>query len=263
MTEINSQDDFLRALEENPQWRQAVRALILGEEVLQLPVRFNAFMIRTEAFMERTEAFLADQAEFNRQVTGFMERTEGLLEQQAEFNRQVTGFMERTEGLLEQQAEFNRQVLVRFGRMESDIGNLKGFFAEYKVNQYAFDLVGEVYNDLEYVRTVPREEVGQMAQQAIAAGFLERGDRRSFVEADMVIEATDGAAPCYLAVEVSYTADRHDAERARRNARIITELRGCAARPVIASVRNDDELDHDIQSGFMGWYQITQQQMAH
>ncbi len=234
MTTITSQEDFLRALRENPQWREAVRAQILGEDALQLPARFDAFVERTERFMERTEAFMADQAEFNRQ--------------QAEFNRQ--------------QAEFNRQVLVRFDRMEGDIGNLKGFFAEYKVAQYAFDLVQEVYRDLQYVRTLPPEEVGRMAQQAIAAGHLDREDRRSFVEADVVIEAADGDGPCYLAVEVSYTGDRRDADRARRNANIISELKGCPARPVVASVRNVDEVDEDIQSGFLSWYQVSQQQMA-
>ena len=45
MTTINSQDDLLRALRENPEWKEAVRALILGEELLQLPARFNAFAV--------------------------------------------------------------------------------------------------------------------------------------------------------------------------------------------------------------------------
>lgn len=241
MTSINNLDDFLRALEENPQWKEAVRAQILGEEVLQLPVRFNAFMIRTEAFMERTEAFMADQVEFN---------------------RRVEGFMERTETLLSQQAEFNRQVLIRFDRMEGDIGNLKGFYAEYKVGQHARFVVRELDEDLRYVRTVSPEEMEQLGEQAVAEGHLDRADRRSFMEADLVIEATDGAGPCYLAVEVSYTGDLHDAERARRNANIISELKDCPARPVVASVRNVDEVDEDIQTGFLSWYQITQQQMA-
>ena len=101
-----------------------------------------------------------------------------------------------------------------------------------------------------------------MAQQAIAAGYLSRENRRSFVEADLVIEATGGDGPCYLEVEVSYTGDRHDAERARRNANIISELKDCPARPVVASVRNVDEVDEDIQTGFLSWYQISQQQIG-
>ena len=44
MTTINSQDDFLEALKNNPQWRDAVRAQILGEDLMQLPVKFDAFV---------------------------------------------------------------------------------------------------------------------------------------------------------------------------------------------------------------------------
>ena len=41
MTTINSQEDFLRALVENPQWKEAVRAQLLGEDLLQLPAKFD------------------------------------------------------------------------------------------------------------------------------------------------------------------------------------------------------------------------------
>ena len=43
MTTINNQDDPLEALKNNPQWRDAVQAQILGEEPLQFPVKFDAF----------------------------------------------------------------------------------------------------------------------------------------------------------------------------------------------------------------------------
>lgn len=54
MTTINNQDDFLRALRENPEWKDAVRAQILGEELLKLPIQFNEFKDR----MEGDNAFL-------------------------------------------------------------------------------------------------------------------------------------------------------------------------------------------------------------
>ena len=44
MTTINTLDDFLKALDDNPTWRDAVRARILGEDVLQLPAKFDAFV---------------------------------------------------------------------------------------------------------------------------------------------------------------------------------------------------------------------------
>ena len=50
MTGINNQEDFIRALEENPQWRAAVRARILDGYLLQLPSRFDAFIANRERF---------------------------------------------------------------------------------------------------------------------------------------------------------------------------------------------------------------------
>ena len=56
MTTINSLDDFLQALDANPARWEAVRALILGEELLQLPLRFAAFQSRQESWDKNTTA---------------------------------------------------------------------------------------------------------------------------------------------------------------------------------------------------------------
>ena len=50
MTTINNQDDFLETLGNNPAWREAVRAQILGDELPQFPVRFDAFVQESNAF---------------------------------------------------------------------------------------------------------------------------------------------------------------------------------------------------------------------
>ena len=44
MVIINTEVEFLRALSEYPEWRAAVRAQILGAELLQLPVQFQVFV---------------------------------------------------------------------------------------------------------------------------------------------------------------------------------------------------------------------------
>ena len=63
MTTINSPDDFLRALDANPSWREAVRTPILGEDLLQLPVKFDTFVeehrtthINIDARLDRIES---------------------------------------------------------------------------------------------------------------------------------------------------------------------------------------------------------------
>ena len=58
MTTINSLDDeFLQAIDANPSWREAVRSQILGEELLQLPVRFSAFVNQQEAWNAKQETW--------------------------------------------------------------------------------------------------------------------------------------------------------------------------------------------------------------
>lgn len=183
----------------------------------------------------------------------------------AEKPKEQTPWEVRSEQLALYTAELKEmtcQLAVCCDRIEGHLSEIKNCIIEYKVNQYAFSLVVEVGEGLEYVRTISKEEMAQMAQQAIAAGHLAGEDRRSFVEADVVIETRDGDSPCYLAVEVSYTANQQDVSRARRNANIISELKGCPARPVIASVRNYDEVESEIQEGNLPWYQISQRQLG-
>ena len=61
VTTINSLDDFLQALDANPSWRDAVRARILGEELLQLPVKFDAFAQEQGKRLENVENLVLSQ----------------------------------------------------------------------------------------------------------------------------------------------------------------------------------------------------------
>jgi hypothetical protein len=60
MTTINSQEDLLRALRENPEWKEGVRALIPGEESLQLPTQFKAFVDEQRQVNNRVESDISD-----------------------------------------------------------------------------------------------------------------------------------------------------------------------------------------------------------
>ena len=89
---------------------------------------------------------------------------------------------------------------------------------------------------LEFVRTLSSDELRDMA-----GNTLPRDIGRSFRNADLVIEATDGTDTRYIVMEVSFTADRRDCDRAIRNAGLITRFTGKPAQAAVASVRNDRE----------------------
>ena len=224
MTSFNDLEGFLRALEENPQWKEAVRALILGEELLQLPVQFIAFVGRVSAFIDQTEAFITEQRQFNAE--------------QRQFNAD--------------QRQFNEGFIRRLGRIEGDIGNFRGAYAQEGTIRNAAALADEL--GLGYVKTVSTEELVLMSRGA--AGNIPLSQLRSFRNADLIIEASDGSDTHYIAVESSYTADRRDTDRLHRNVQFLTEFTGKTAHAVVASVRNDDYVRAQVESGAVYWYQL-------
>ncbi len=214
MTTINSLDDFLRALDENPSWKDAVRARILGEELLQLPVRFNAFV-----------------------------------EEQRAFNCEIRADIAELKSFTEDQRTWNRNATARFDRMEGVIGSLKGFYIRTLSVEDAPGIASDM--GLEYVRTLSRDDLNRMVR-----GSLSRDVTRSFRNADVVMEVTDGQESSYIAMEISFTADSRESDRVMRNAGIITQFTGKPARPAIASVRNDHDVTALIDSGTVYWHPL-------
>ena len=193
MTTINSQDDFLEALKNNPQWRDAVRTQILGEDLLQLPAKFDAFV--------------------------------------------------------EEHRTTHINIDARLDRMEGDFGTIKGDFARNRTVQDAQGIASDM--GLEFVRTLSAADLSQMA-----GNTLPRDVGRSFRNADLVIEASDGADTRYIAMEVSFTADRRDCNRAIRNTGLIESFTGKKAQAAVASVRNDREAAEAVESRELYWHQL-------
>ena len=288
MTTINTQEDFLRALRENPEWREAVRALILGEEHLHLPQSLqelaetvNRFVASQERFdeeqrqvnqqlregVEELRKFAEDQRQVNeeqRQVNQqlregveelrkFAEDQRQVNEEQRQVNQQLHEGVEELRQFNEEQRQINRNTVARFDRMEGDISTLKGNYALDRAIDRADVIAVELH--LQYVRNMTNPELTQIALAASGGQGLV-GDWRSFREADLVIVASAHGETNYLAVEVSYTAGQEDTRRAIRNARILEEQTGQPARAVIASNRNTREVQAVIDSGQVYWHSL-------
>ena len=252
MTTINSQEDFLRALEENPQWKAAVRALILGEELLQLPALFNAFVIQMTAFVDQMTAFVAEQRQINAEQKQFNERMETFVEEQRQVNTEQRQVNAEQRQVNTEQRQVNKVLIRRLGRIEGDIGKLRGPFAKNAAERNAAAIAAEL--GLEYVRAVPQQELVGMSRRT--ASDIPINQLRSFWTADLIMEANDGSITQYIAAEASYTADKRDTDRAQRNARFLTEFTGQTARAVIVSVRNDRYVDSQVESGAVYWFQL-------
>ena len=221
MTTINSQDDSLEALRNNPQWRDAVRAQILGEDLMQLPVKFDAFVEEQRAQNEKFDSFVEEHRTTH-------------INMDARLNR-IDARFDRTDA--------------RLDRMEGDFGTIKGDFARTRTVQDAQGISSDM--GLEFVRALSATDLSQMA-----GNTLPRDVGRSFRNADLVIEATDGTGARYIAMEVSHAADLRDCNRAIRNAGLIESFTGKPAQAAVASVRNDREAAEEVESGEVYWHQL-------
>ena len=281
MTTINTIQDLLDILDGNPSWREAVRARIVGEDLMQLPARFDAFVTRVEAFIAqqeafnarveafitRVEAFMAQQEAFNARVEAFMHeqhqfnaRVEAFMTEQKEFNARVEAFMAeqkefnaRVETFMREQSRISANAEARMNRMESAIGDIKDGHIRFEFGRMIYGLVADMGYRITEILTPP--DLVLMAERIPNAT---RGDLRSFRNADMVALATDPASgePVYITAEASWTGNEYDVTRAQRNARFLTEVTGIPAIPVVASKVNTREAQNLIDAGTVQWHQI-------
>ena len=76
----------------------------------------------------------------------------------------------------------------------------------------------------------------------------------------MVLRATDpDGVECYVAVEVSFTANGRDTRRAVRNAEYLTRFTGRRAYAVVAGQRFDDRIRAAVKSGAVAWFELHSQ----
>ena len=237
MVIINTEVDFLRALSEHPEWRAAVRAQILGEELLQLPVQFQVFVQQQQQFNAEMQGFVAEQREQNGRSEAHMDRIDTRMDR-------IDTRMDRID--------------TRMDRIEGDISVVKGGHARNRGIESAPAIADDL--GLEYVRTISRAELVSISR-GLTDSAITTGDRRSFRDADLIIEAAAGATTVYVAAEISYTADLRDSERAERNARYLSQHMNLPTYAAVASVRNDYALQQLIDAGKIHWHQLTERDL--
>ena len=86
---------------------------------------------------------------------------------------------------------------------------------------------------------------------------IDGGSLLSFRSADLIMEAVDAAGEtCYVAVEISFTANGRDTRRALRNADFLTRFTGRTSHAVVSGLKHDDRIKEIIESGAVSWYQL-------
>lgn len=245
-----TEQQFLERLDTSPKFRDEVRRRVLSAELIAMPENLAETSAQLAKLSKEFSAFASEQRTINTELrTDVAElRTDvaELKEGQAELRTDVAE-------LKEGQAEIKNTLK----RIETDVGKLKGN-AAYWIALSRYDEILEDLN-LECVRLLGREDLTKMVR-GFGANKFEWGDRRSFYRADLVMEATEVQDPDttrYVAVEASYTGDHRDTSRAIRNAEMLKRCTGHEASAVVASVRNDRDIQPVIDAGRVTWFQLN------
>ena len=128
---------------------------------------------------------------------------------------------------------------------------MKGYYAKDIVANDAAGIAEDMSMTL--IRTLTIDDLREMIQ----GRPMDIQTKRSFRNADLVMEATTPwGEPQFIAVEVFYTAERRDSDRAMRNASILNRITGRTATPAVARVRNTREVEELVESGELRWHPL-------
>ena len=228
MTTLNTIEDLARILREQPTWAEALRSLVLSEDLLELPARFDRFVEtqgEVNARLERNiEALQESYARLERNVEELQESYTRLERNVQELQESYT----RIERFIEEQQETNRLVNLRLNNIEGRLGNLDGGEYERRCRSRAlartlteFGFVGAYFALHQGGHTDPR--LVSSLSRAINTGAITRFRTGDLLETDVIISSEDNR---HAVFEVSITADNDDIHRARARAEILAQVTG-------------------------------------
>ena len=183
-----------------------------------------------------------DVSELNDEVTGLQSDVSALTSDVTGLKSDVTGLKSEIDG--------------RFEGLANNIAQIKGGHAYLMATQKP-ELVAESLGYY-YERMLSPSELIDMTRE-LPEVIPSTGDRESFLNADLVLKVKDKDEKLtnYLAVEISYTGQQRDADRAKRNASFLQRFTGRPAHAAVASVEIDDSTQIEVGHGAILWHRIT------
>ena len=228
MTTINDIEDFVRVLQEHPDWLATVRALVLGEELMRLPEQLAQFIAATDRNFQlvnqRLERLENDVAGLKTDMTEVKADVAGLKTDMTEVKADVAE-------LKTGQDRTNR----RLNRLEGRFSNFEGSDYERRV-RYRFLSRATLEFDLDTPHVAFALQ-GQMTpalnrifHRALRESLISPEEFQELHNIDIIIAAENDR---YVAGEASLTVADYDITRARERADILALATGNRADPAI------------------------------
>lgn len=246
---------LLRLLERQPQWRDALRASLLGDELLELPSLVRS-LVRTQRAMQRELRALAEaQARTEQMVQTLAQEVRALADAQARTEQTVQTLAQEVRALAEAQARTEQTVRTladaqaRTEQVVRDlvqtVGALKGENLERRYRERAASYFQRI---LRRIRVLDHQQLGLLLDDAVDQGRITPDERAQVLEADVVVAGLADGREVYLLAEVSGTVTAHDVRRARERAAALEKATGRPVLPAVAGERLSEDVETQEQA---------------
>ncbi len=213
-------------LEGDPGFRARLRAVILSDELLELPERVARLEERVARLEERVARLEERVAEMDARLTA---RLDALTARLDALTARLDAFAEQVDRRFEEVDRRFEEASVERGKLRDDIGVLKGRDFEARIAAHP----GRYLSDL-LVRPVARDV------ETFDLSPLSGEDRRQLVRADLVVagratETPSSETELLAVVEASWRVHVDDLQRAVDRAAILARVAGGPVLPVAVS----------------------------
>ena len=268
MTTVNDISDILRIIREQPEWADALRGALLGQELLELPQRFAEFV---QAVDKRFAALESDVAEL-KAGQARLEGTIGTMQDAIGNMRGAIGTMQGAIGNIQgtigtmqgaigtmQGAIGNIQGTIgtlqgaigtmqgTIGNIQGTIGNIQGTIYEQKIGNNIASIVRQhlgirSVRILKGYKTSDEMTFHDLIDEAEDQGVISEQERIDAGNTDIVLQGQrhPDLSTMYVVLEVSITVAENDINRAAARAGILQKATGEATIPAVIGAHMDD-----------------------
>ena len=208
----------------------------LTQRVGDLTQRMERVEAQIEALTQRMERVEAQIEALTQRMERVEAQIEALTQRMERVEAQIealTQRMERVEAQIEALTQRVDDLTVRMGRVERDLGRLKGLVLPLLVERRFGGLFRKV---VRRPRVLTNEDLTRLVEDAVDAGLLSELEAEQLLLADLVIEGreTNGSERLvYLVCEISWGVSPSDVQRARERAAILERIGRRPARAVV------------------------------
>jgi chromosome segregation ATPase len=260
----NWKSKFLKALKEDPEFAADVRALLLSEDLLNLPPKFDRMEkkidrieYKVDKLEERTSRIEERQARSEERQVRLEERQARLEEKQDRLEKKVDKLEEDVFGLkqdvgtLKQDVDILKKDVDTLKRdvdtLKKDVGILKKDVAYLKGSdreRWYRDKAHAVFGRLVLKGKPFEEKAAEILWDAYKRVQISKEERDEVLSSDLLWSGERDGKFVVLVVEVSFTISQEDVERAKKRAEILRKL-GILAIPVVGGVELGKEVKLD------------------